>query len=83
VWLFYVFFIFEEWCKCTFSKRKKAKKLRKNIFFVGVTDEKKEQDPEPEPDPLVRATDPWSGSGQKCHGSGTLVQGSLYVQEYR
>ncbi len=34
---------------------------------MEVTDEKSR------PDPLVRGTDPWSGSVSKCHRSGTLL----------
>jgi hypothetical protein len=55
LWLLYDFFIFKEWCNCTFAS-KKQKNLKKKIFIVGVlkVTDWKEQDP----DPLVRGADP-------------------------
>ncbi len=45
----------------------------------NFTNFRKELDPEPDLDPLVRGPDPRCGSAPKCHGSPTLKESKVNI----
>jgi hypothetical protein len=53
---------------------------------LKVTTYRKEQDPKPEPDPLVKGSDPRNRMRIRifsCHGSGTPLAAKLYPDPHR